>query len=278
DPRTGHSSRIGLGPYPAVSLSSARELAEAQRTLVATGKNPVEARRQERIQAPQRTFEALALRYLTEHAERHKRPKSIEEDRRNLNVHILPRWGSRQFEDLRRADLIELVEGLVKDGKPTLANRVHALLSKIGAFAVDADLLVGNPFAGIKKRGQENIGRRILSDDELRLFWRNIVLPPVSRRVGLALRLALLTGVRAGEVAGIARAEIEHLGDANRTAWTVPANRAKNGRAHYVPLSPMAQATLHSAFELIGDDEKFLFPSRWNAKEPITAHALAVAM
>src|SRR5262249_35886864 len=129
-----------------------------------------------------------------------------------------------------------------------------------------------------KKRGQENIGRRILSDDELRLFWRNIVLPPVSRRVGLALRLALLTGVRAGEVAGIARAEIEHLGDANRTAWTVPANRAKNGRAHYVPLSPMAQATLHSAFELIGDDEKFLFPSRWNAKEPITAHALAVAM
>jgi integrase len=170
------------------------------------------------------------------------------------------------------------VEGLVNDGKPTTANRVHALLSKIGAFAVDADLLVGNPFAGIKKRGQENTSRRILSDDEIGLFWRHIVLPPVSRRVGLALRLALLTGVRAGEVVGITRAELEHLGDADRAAWTIPANRAKNGRAHYVPLSPMAQATLNSALELIGDDETFLFPSRWNAKEPITAHALAVAM
>ena len=278
DPRTGRSSRIGLGPYPAVSLSVARELAEAQRRVVAKGQNPVEIRRQERVEAPQKTFEALAARYLAEHADRHKRPKSATEDRRNLDLHILPRWRNRRYEDLRRADLIELVEGLVKDGKPTLANRVHALLSKIGAFAVDADLLVGNPFAGIKKRGRENVGRRILSDDEIRLFWRHIVLPPVSRRVGLALRMALLTGVRAGEVVGIARAEIEHLGDTNRAAWTIPATRAKNGRAHYVPLSPIAQATLQSALELIGDDEKFLFPSRWNEKEPITAHALAVAM
>ena len=278
DPRTGQSSRIGLGPYPAVSLSAARELAEAQRRVVAKGKNPVEMRRQERVEAPQKTFGALAARYLVEHANRHKRPRSAAEDRRNLDLHILPRWRNRRYEDLRRADLIELVEGLVRDGKPTLANRIHALLSKIGAFADDADLLVGNPFAGIRKRGQENIGRRILSDDEIRLLWRHIVLPPVSRRVGLALRLALLTGVRAGEVVGITRAEIEHLGDIERAAWTIPADRAKNGRAHYVPLSPMSQATLHSAMELIGDQEKFLFPSRWIAKEPITAHALAVAM
>src|SRR5262249_48878181 len=154
--------------------------------LVATGNNPVEVRRQERVEAPQKTFAALAARYLAEHAERHKRPRSATDDRRNLDLHILPRWRNRRFEDLRRADLIELVEGLVRDGKPTLANRVHALCSKIGSFAVDADLLVGNPFAGISKRGKENIGRRILSDDELRLFWRSIVLPPVSRRVGLA--------------------------------------------------------------------------------------------
>jgi integrase len=278
DPRTGRSSRIGLGPYPAVSLSAARELAEAQRRVVAKGHNPVVIRRQERVEAPQKTFKALAARYMAEHADRHKRPRSAAEDRRNLDLHILPRWRNRRYEDLRRADLIELVEGLVKDGKPTLANRVHALCSKIGAFAVDADLLVGNPFAGIKKRGQENIGRRILSDDEIRLFWRNIVLPPVSRRVGLALRLALLTGVRAGEVVGLKRAEIEHLDNLDRAAWTIPASRAKNGRQHYVPLSTYARETIHSALELISDEEQFLFPSRWNEGEPITPHALAVAM
>ena len=139
-------------------------------------------------------------------------------------------------------------------------------------------LLIGNPFAGIPKRGQENIGRRILSDDEIRLFWRHIVLPPVSRRVGLALRLALLTGVRAGEVVGITRAELEHLDSHDRAAWIIPANRAKNGRQHYVPLSRSARETIHSALELISEEEPQLFPSRGNRDGPITAHALAVAM
>ena len=91
DPRSGRSSRIGLGPYPAVSLSAARELAEAQRRVVAKGRNPVEIRRQERVEAPHKTFEALATRYLAEHADRHKRPRSAAEDRRNLDLHVLPR-------------------------------------------------------------------------------------------------------------------------------------------------------------------------------------------
>jgi integrase len=77
---------------------------------------------------------------------------------------------------------------------------------------------------------------------------------------------------------GITRAEIEHFDDPDRAAWTIPVNRAKNGRAHYVPLSKSARETIDSALELIGDDEPFLFPSRWNKDEPITPHALAVAM
>ena len=123
DPRTGQSSRIGLGPYPAISLSAARELAEAQRRLVAKGQNPVEARRQQRVEAPQKTFRALAARYLVEHARRHKRTAAADE--RNLNLHVLPQWRNRRYEDLRRADLIELVETLVKNGKPTLAKREY---------------------------------------------------------------------------------------------------------------------------------------------------------
>ena len=103
DPRTGQSSRIGLGPYPAMSLSAARELADAQRRVVAKGQNPVEIRRQERVEAPHKTFEALAARYMAEHADRHKRPRSAAEDRRNIDLHVLPRWRNRRYEDLRRA-------------------------------------------------------------------------------------------------------------------------------------------------------------------------------
>ena len=42
-------------------------------------------------------------------------------------------------------------------------------------------------------------------DAEIVAFWEGIVLAPVSRPVGLALRLALLTAARANEVAGAAR-------------------------------------------------------------------------
>lgn len=164
-------------------------------------------------------------------------------------------------------------------GKSTLANRVHSLASKIGSFAVDAGLLDANPFLRTAKRGAETVGQRVLADDEIRLFWRSVVLPPVTRKVGLALQLALLTGARPGEVAGAQRNEIEHLDAPDRAAWTVPTERSKNKKPHYVPLSPLAVETIRAALDLIDDSEPSLFPTPVKAKEgPITAHALARAM
>ncbi len=112
-------------------------------------------------------------------------------------------------------------------------------------------------------------------------------MPPVSRRVGLALRLALLTGTRAGEVAGMARSELRQMDDAAQAAWIIPEHRVKNGRAHYVPLCALARDTIQAALELIGDDDEYVFSSPRRAKvvdgnarpgKPITGHALAVAM
>ncbi len=279
------SPRVGIGPYPAVSLAKARERGKERQGIVAAGQNPLTTKRRERAEAPQRTFDALAERYMAEHAERQKR--SAPADRRNLDLHILPKWKSREYDELTRGDLVELVEGLITEGKPTLANRVHALCSKIGSFAVDAGLLNGNPFGRVAKRGVEQVGRRVLSDDEIPLFWRRIILPPVSRRVGLACRLALLTGSRAGEVAGVARSELQHLDAAAKAGWSIPKERVKNGHAHYVPLCGLARETVQAALELIGDDDEYLFPSPRSGKatdgdslrgKPITGHALAVAM
>ena len=71
------------------------------------------------------------------------------------------------------------MEGLVTAGKPTLANRVQALISSIYSFAMDADLVNGNPCSRLRRRGVETVGRRVLTDDEIRLFWPGIVRKPV---------------------------------------------------------------------------------------------------
>jgi integrase len=115
-------------------------------------------------------------------------------------------------------------------------------------------------------------------DDEIRLFWDGIIQKPVSRRVGLALRLILLTGVRPSEAAGMALGELENMNEKSRVRWIVPVARSKNGRAHLVPLSEPARQTILSALELIGDNDDYLFPSPSVRDAPITAHALAVAM
>ena len=276
DPRSGKTSRATLGEYPTISLAEARERADAMRRQVAAGENPVERKRREREAATHRTFQVLADRYLNEHARRHKRSASADE--RNLRLHVLPKWGKRRYDEIGRADVIEIVEGLVTAGKPTLANRVQALVSSVFSFAMDADLVNGNPCARLRRRGVERIGRRVLSDDEIRLFWDGIVRKPVSQRVGLALRLILLTGVRSGEAAGMALAELENINEKGRARWIIPAARSKNGRAHLVPLSEPARQTILSALEFIGDADNYLFPSPSVRNAPITAHALSVAM
>jgi integrase len=276
-PQTRKTLRATLGPYPATTLEAARRRAKEMAAQIADGTNPIEARNVERTAAPTRTFQALADRYLIEHAARHKRPRSAEEDRRNLAVHVLPKWAKRDFRTIRRADVIELIESIVSSGKHAAGNRVHSLVSKIFSFAIDADLLEANPAARLRKRGVEKVGRRVLDDTEIRTFWRGIVLPPVSRQVGLALRLALVTAARASEIAGARKAEFQDLDKPEQAAWLVPGERAKNKRDHLIPLAPLAVETVKSAIELSGDGD-FLFPTRLGRGGPIDRHTLTVAM
>ena len=101
-------------------------------------------------------------------------------------------------------------------------------------------------------------------------------MPPVSRSVGLALRLCLLTGMRAGEVAGLALAEIEYLDDTERAAVIIPGERTKNGKAHYVPLAPLAIKTVREALAISEKNSNgHAFAPRGEA---IQGHVLAVAM
>jgi integrase len=116
----------------------------------------------------------------------------------------------------------------------------------------------------------------VLSDPEIRLWWRRVVVSPVTPSLGLALRLELLTGTRPGEVAGISRRELDALNDPEKAAWTIPGSRTKNARDHYVPLSALALKTIAAAQEL-NDGSEFLFPSPVGTG-PIKGHALAVAM
>jgi integrase len=113
--------------------------------------------------------------------------------------------------------------------------------------------------------------RRDVARSQIRLFWDGIIEPPVPRLVGLALRLALLTGVRVGEAAEARKSEFEGA------TWLIPASRTKNKRDHLIPLSPLALEVISEASKL-ADDADSLFPALRNRKKSVARQALPMAM
>jgi integrase len=260
----------------------ARERGLELRREIAGGVNPVEKKRKDRAEASTRTFQALADRYMTEHARRHK--KTADADERALRLHILPEWRQRPFAGISRGDVIALCEGMVAKGSPIQANRVQALISKIFSFALDAELVTANPSARLKKRSKEVRATRVLSDGEIRLFWRRVGDSPNSERIGQALRLVLLTGVRVTEMAGAEVKEFDRLDDPDAATWTIPASRSKNGRSHVVPLSKLALEIVADLIRRAGQlpdaktTRRYLLVSPADSAKPIDGHSPSVAM
>jgi len=275
-PRDGGApQRVTLGNYPALKLGAARSKADKMRTAVALGGDPAADRREQ--QSGGRAFANLAARYLREHADRHKKASSAKADARNLRLHVLPKWGKRDYKAIKRGDVIALVEVIIAAGKPTLANRVQSLVSKVFSFAVDAGLRDDHPCARMARRGAENVGDRVLSDHEIRAFWNGIVGPDTPRQAALGLRLGLLTGARVGEVAGLCRSELANIESEATAAWSLPGSRVKNGRDHLIPLCPVARATVLELLAGIEPSEQFLIP-RIRKPGPLGTNKLWQAM
>jgi len=78
----------------------------------------------------------------------------------------------------------------------------------------------------LQRRHAARSRERVLSDNELRLFWQATAnMAPAYRD---ALRLVLLTGQRPGEVIGIRAEEVDSV----KAVWRIPAARVKNKRDH----------------------------------------------
>jgi integrase len=83
----------------------------------------------------------------------------------------------------------------------------------------------GNPAAFTNKR-LEKPRDRVLSDDELRLIWRALD----NDDYGRIIKLLILTGDRAEEIAGL------RWGEVSDNAINLPGSRTKNKRGHTIPL------------------------------------------
>jgi integrase len=251
----GKPRRLTLGNYPALGLADARlRLAEERKKLDAgldPGEIIVQAKRAER-QAE--TVAELAECYLEGWARKHKR--SAGEDERTLRKDVFPAWGSRKAKDIKRKDVIALLDRIEGRGAPIQANRTLAVIRKMFNWAM------------VRPPGKETQRDRVLSPSEIACFWAGLNEARMSETVRLALRLQLATAQRRGEVIGAEWKEF----DFDESVWTIPGEKSKNRLPHRVPLSPFALRLLDLVKANAGHSH-WLFPSPRGDK-PITGRAV----
>ena len=147
--RAGRKSRrITLGAANVLTAKQARTRAREILAEVAGGGDPVEERRQK---ANEITVAELADRYIEDHAKLKKKPDGAREDERALRKRVLPAIGHIPVSEVRFTDLDRLHASMRKT--PVLANRVHALCSKMFGLSEQWDLRPhgSNPSRGIQR-------------------------------------------------------------------------------------------------------------------------------
>jgi integrase len=222
--------RLTLGDaniLPLGGKNGARELARQAMLRVSNGEDPAEAKREHRDAD---TVEQFAEIYMERHAKTKK--KSWRNDRAIFNADILPLWRHRLLKDIMRRDVRELLNAIVDRGAPIHANRVRACLSKLFKFAITEDVIEANPVADVPKPSPERVRQRVLSVEEIRVFWE--FTETMAPKVRALWRSRLLTAQRPqGEVAQMQWGEL----DLDGAWWTIPTTKSKNRLEHRVPLS-----------------------------------------
>jgi integrase len=121
------------------------------------------------------------------------------------------------------------IAALLRTQKDVSANRLRSALAQVFRWGIDEGYCKANPVEHTRRR-KEKPRERVLSVAELRAIW----LATDDSAFGAIVRLLILTAQRRGEVAGMSPLEVKD------GAWTIPAARAKNGKAHCVPLGTTA--------------------------------------
>lgn len=244
-------SRFTIGHYPVLKLADARKAANEKLTDIINGFDPASQRR---IEKESPTFRELTQVYLKFHAYKKKKAQSIKEDCRIIDKDLIPAWGGRKADRIKRRDVIDLLDRIAERG-PIMANRTLALASKIFNVGVDRELLEINPCFRITKPGEEKQRDRVLTDMEIKSIWEEFNNQPGS--IGQLFKLLLLTAQRIGEVSKMKWGDI----DLELGWWTISADVAKNKLSHRVPLSiPAIDTLLH--LKKMSSDAEWVFPSK----------------
>ncbi len=271
-PGNRSSARRALGTYGAITLADARQKAQDWLKLIEAGKDPaneIERHRVAEQRKQENSFAAVAEQFIT-YIERQKL-RTAPVMARNLRETFSKefKWGPRPITDISSDDVKRVIRAAVDRGSTYQAFHDFALVRRFFNWAIGTDDygLQINPCGRLNSAdliGERHARDRVLSDDELRAFWR--ATERIGYPYGPLYRLLALTGLRLGEVCGAQWSEF----DLDRKEWTIPAERMKKvkggAKSFMVPLTDAMLDVLKSLPRFNSGD--YLF-SHSHGKRPL---------
>jgi integrase len=244
--RATPTKRVTIGRHGSPwTPTTARKEAKWLLGQVAAGADPAGEKRSQRLQqnAPRNTARAVAEEWLKRDQASNRR---LPEVRRVLDRDILSVWGERAIAEIRKRDVIELIDGIADRGSPVMANRTLAIIKRMLTWAAARDIIDANVAQFVEPPGDETRRDRVLSDSELVEIWRAVEGMPAPYATGV--RLMMLTAARREEIFGLTETEL----DLDAAAIRLPAARAKNAEGRVIPLCRPAVALLEGLPRLAG--------------------------
>jgi integrase len=207
------------------------------------------------------TFGEAAEKWLDEN----QHLRSIGEVERHLRSYVLPQWGERPIHEVRRREIIDLLDQIKKKrikspiterliGGVSQADAVLATIRSVMMFHAvnddDYDLPI-TPRLKLKRdkrTSEEKSRKRVLNDHEIRALWD--ATGKMGNR-GALVRLLLLTAQRLRKVANMKRGEVVD------GLWVIPKEPREKGNAGTVRLPQMALDEIVAQPSVSGDDRVF---------------------
>lgn len=285
----GKQKLLSFGSYPHLSISEARQRREDAKKLLANGFDPGAVKKAQRaalLSKQEHSFEVIARMWhagkVEGWAESHSKT-TMERMEKNL----FPWLGKMLVSEIKLSDIKPILHR-IEDRAPESARRMYVVLNMIFRFCVASDLIMRNPFEGLKP---SDIMRR----EPIEKHYPAITDPKVltsllfaiddfngSFVVKCALQLAPLVFVRPGELRHAEWSEINF----DSSEWNIPVEKMKlsrkekskrKGDFHCVPLCRQANEILKALQPLTGRSP-YVFPSARSYLRPMSEAALTAAL
>ncbi|AOV12969.1 MULTISPECIES: tyrosine-type recombinase/integrase [Enterobacteriaceae] len=283
----GKESRLGLGAYPDVSLSDARQQRDGIRKLLAQNINPAQQRIAERAaRSPEKVFKTVALAW-------HKSNKKWSQNTADrllasMDNHIFPVIGHLSVTELKPRHFIDLLKSIEKKGLLEVASRTRQHLCNIMRHAVHQGFIDSNPAANLDGVTAPPVKRHYpaLPLERLpELLGRIDGYQQGRELTRQAVLLTLHLFIRSSELRFARWSEF----DFRNCIWTIPATRealpgvrysgrgAKMRTPHIVPLSRQVIVILKQVEEISGHLE-LVFPGDHNPYRPMCENTVNKAL